>query len=852
MTNPYRLGRKVVPNRYDLTFTPNLAAATFAGTQTIDIEVQEALSVIVLNAAELAISNVRVTGPVDATATVSHDEDAERATLTFDAELPAGDYQLHTDFTGILNDQLRGFYLSTFTDADGNEQRIATTQFEAADARRAFPCWDEPDFKATFKIALVVPDHLFAVSNGAETGRESAGENTVKVSFAETMKMSTYIVAFVVGPFEATEAVDVDGVPLRVIAPIGKSHLTPFALEAGAFCLRYLTDYYGIPYPGDKVDFIAIPDFAFGAMENLGAITYRETALLVDPETTGLNEQRRIVDVIAHELAHMWFGDLVTMGWWEGIWLNEAFASFMEMKATEAMHPEWKRWMSFAVDPGAERYDSMQVDALSTTRPVEFPVGSPEEANEMFDALTYGKGSAVLRMMEMYLGIEVFREGVGNYLRKHSYSNTVTSDLWEGLDGASGQPVGDIMDTWILQGGYPQVDASLVDGGLHLRQSRFMTLPERSDDARLWQIPMMIKVSVAGEETTHRVLMTTDEMTLDIDGDIDWAVVNATGYGYYRVRYSSELLERLHSVIPSLEGLERFTILEDTFAFAKAGQLKTKQFLDLASTYRAEPEQAIWQLMLGHLSRIGHMLPEGAMPAYRSWVQRLFGSRAEEMGWEPQKTESDLAKLHRGQVLNAMGTIGAHKPTIDRARTTLDAAIADPKSVDADVANASLMIVAAHGTDEDYTRIMDVSNNAATPHQQLRFLQAASAFDNPDAAEKTFAAVINGDIRTQDSAWVLARMLSTKKTGPSVWHSVRTNWAELVAAIPVMMIRSILAGLSSLSTPELSADVHAFFRETSVPGGEKALAQTLENLDANVGWRVREAEALTTYFADAE
>ena len=849
MTNPSRLPRRIVPAHYELSLTPDLAEATFTGSQSIDIEILEATSEITLNAAELDITQVSVTGPTESSARVSYDDELDRATFSFESELVPGNYQLHTSFIGSLNDQLRGFYLSRFTDEDGNEQRIATTQFEATDARRAFPCWDEPDFKATFQVNLVVPDHLFAVSNGAEINRQPAGPGLVRVAFAKTMKMSTYIVAFVVGPFEATDPIDVDGVPLRVIAPIGKTHLTSFALEAGAFCLRYLTDYYSIPYPGDKVDFIAIPDFAFGAMENLGAITYRETALLVDPATTGISEQRRIVDVIAHELAHMWFGDLVTMGWWEGIWLNEAFASFMEMKATEAMHPEWKRWMAFAVDPGAERFDSMDIDALSTTRPVEFAVQSPEECNEMFDALTYGKGAAILRMMEMYLGMEVFRKGIGAYLERHSYSNTVTNDLWAGLNSASGEPVGTIMDTWILQSGYPRVDVDLSDTGVAFRQSRFTLLPDKSSESRLWQIPMMVKVSAKGAVTTHCVLMTTDEITLDIDGPIDWVVANAAGYGYYRVRYSNVLLERLHAVIPQLEGLERFTILDDTFAFAKAGQLSTTDFLDLAGVFRDEPEQAIWQLLIGHCDRIGHVLPDDATPGFEAWVRALISNQADLVQWDPRSGESDLDRLHRGQILRALGATANDPNAIEMARAKLKAAIADPLSVDPDIANASLMIVAAHGSEDDYDRIMEVSNNANTPHQQLRYLQAACVVDDEASATKMMKAVRSGEVRSQDSAWVVARIMTTKNTGPLMWHEVRTHWEDLIETIPPMMVRSILAGLPALATAELANEIHAFFAKTEVVGGEKGLAQTLEKLDINVDWVARDSEALSQYFA---
>ncbi|MEX0757757.1 MAG: M1 family metallopeptidase, partial [Acidimicrobiia bacterium] len=347
--NPYRLPRTALPQRYVLRLEPDLETFTFSGDETIVLDIVEPTEQIVLNAVDIEIDQSILTDADGAlVGRVSYDEPMQRAIFDFERPLAIGSAELNLRFRGELNDQLVGFYRSRFTDVDGNEQVVATTQFEATDARRAFPCFDEPDMKATFAVTLVVPDHLLVVSNGAEVARIPVEDDKVAVTFAETMKMSTYLVAFVVGPFEATDPIDIDGVPLRVIAPKGKEHLTAFALECGEFCLRYLSSYYDIPYPGDKVDMIAIPDFAFGAMENLGCITFRETALLVDPETATQAERVRILDVVAHELAHMWFGDLVTMKWWDGIWLNEAFATFMEMKATDAMKPEWKRWLSFS------------------------------------------------------------------------------------------------------------------------------------------------------------------------------------------------------------------------------------------------------------------------------------------------------------------------------------------------------------------------------------------------------------------------------------------------------------------------------------------------------------------------
>ncbi|MGH9079528.1 MAG: M1 family metallopeptidase, partial [Acidimicrobiales bacterium] len=386
-TTSYRLPASVRPHAYRLVLVPDLAAATFSGDIEIDVTIEEETATITLNAAELEVTTAELNdsdpehGYALAPIGIALDADEEQVTLTFAEPLAPGPAVLHLAFTGILNDKLHGFYRSTFVDDEGVEHVIATTQMESTDARRAFPCFDEPELKATFEVTLVIDEHLAAYSNGpvAEESPEPGGKRRVR--FAPTMVMSTYLVAFVVGPLEATEPVAVDGVPLRIVHPPGKNHLTAFALAVGSHALRFFTGYFGLPYPADKLDLVAIPDFAFGAMENLGCVTFRESVLLVDPDQASRVELERVADVVCHEIAHMWFGDLVTMKWWNGIWLNEAFATFMEVLAVDAFRPEWQRWVSF----GVEREAAMAVDGLHSTRPVEFPVGRPEEAQGMFD-----------------------------------------------------------------------------------------------------------------------------------------------------------------------------------------------------------------------------------------------------------------------------------------------------------------------------------------------------------------------------------------------------------------------------------------------------------------------------------
>ena len=846
--NPYRLPRTATPRRYELRLDPDLQAFTFEGDETIELDMVEESDSITLNALEIEIDHAVLTDSDGANvASVSYDEAMQRATLAFDRPLKVGEGTLSIRFRGVLNDQLVGFYRSKFTDVDGNEQVIATTQFEATDARRAFPCFDEPDMKATFAVTLVVPDHLLAVSNGAEVSRLPIDGGKVAVTFAETMKMSTYLVAFVVGPFEATDPIDVDGVPLRVIAPKGKEHLTQFALDCGEFCLRYLTSYYEIPYPGDKVDMIAIPDFAFGAMENLGCITFRETALLVDPDTATQAELVRILDVVAHELAHMWFGDLVTMKWWDGIWLNEAFASFMEMKATDAMKPEWKRWLSFSAVERPWAYDT---DGLQTSRPVEFEVTSPEEANEMFDALTYGKGSSVLRQIEQYLGEDVFRQGVGDYLRTHAYGNTVTADLWAGLDRASGMDVGAIMDTWILQEGFPQVDVSRTDSGLRLHQRRFLFIPDETSQST-WKVPIQIRGASDGRPFEVKTLLESPGTTVDIDGPIDWVVVNAGGHGFYRVAYSEPLAKSLRASVDELDDNERYVLISDTWAMVESGQVGASAFLELAAAYRAETEYSIWQAVVGGLASLKHhVVTDDDLPAFHALVRDIVLPTVERLGWGPHPDDSDLTRSLRGLVIGALGRTGADPDTIERSGRIGRSWMEDPKSTDPDVGQTSLFTLAANGSAQDYDDVFAAYRAARTPQVELRLLQAVTFFDDDAFADRTLDAIKDGIVRNQDGSWVAARLLGGRRSGAHAWRRLREDWAAFTSLMPPLTLRRFVEGIPALSQPDVAADVQGFFAETKVPQAEKASAQNLEKLRANVLLREREEGSLSRYLAE--
>jgi puromycin-sensitive aminopeptidase len=851
--SPYRLPRTARPVRYDLTLEPDLEGAVFSGEVAIELEVLEATNTLVLNAAELQVDGASLedgAGRRLSAELVSVDPETERLTVEFGAVAEPGSWTLRLGFRGILNDKLRGFYRSTFTDTEGNEQVIATTQFEATDARRAFPCWDEPGHKAVFAVTLVVDDGLAAISNASEIDRSTTSAGKIAVRFADTMKMSTYLVAFIVGPLDVTDPVDVNGTPLRIVYPKGKGHLTPFALEVGEFCLDFFADYYGIVYPGDKLDLIAVPDFAFGAMENLGCVTFREILLLVDPSEVTQAELERVTDVIAHELAHMWFGDLVTMKWWNGIWLNEAFATFMEMLATDAFRPQWNRWATF----GLSRTAAFDVDALKSTRPIEYPVESPADAEGMFDILTYEKGAAVVRMLEQYIGPEEFRQGIRLYLNRHQYDNTETTDLWDAIEEATEHPVRRIMDSWIFQGGFPLVDVTLIDDGgtIRLTQQRFGyagDLGEGDEDldtfaAQRWSVPVILTICMNGVTTVEKVLLEGDNVDIPVVEEIDWVLVNTESEGFYRTRYAIQLRDALVTRAQTeLSAIERYTIVDDSWAGVLASDHTSVDFLDLVEGFVDETDLSVWQRIVGALGSLDRILDDEAREAFRARVRDIVGPAATRLGPEPSPIESDRDRQLRGVLFEALGVLGGDDSTEQRARELLVRAKAGD-DVDPALVAAAVNVVAAMGGHDDFDDFVARFKAASTPQEELRYLSALADFDDAGLLERLLAMTISDEIRTQNAPYLVRRALGNRNHGGLAWKFVEREWETLNARFPSNSIPRMLEGIRSLSRPELADRVFAFFEGNEVPQGDKILAQHLERLEVNLALRAREAERL--------
>ena len=841
--DPYHLPRNVIPSRYDLTLQPDLQQATFTGSVIIALEVVEATDAIWLNAAELEILSTALED-ADGNHVCSPEAelvaDQERLRLGLGASLPPGGYRLTLGFEGILNDKLHGFYLSTFKDDDGEEHRIATTQFESTDARRAFPCFDEPDFKAVFGITLIVPDDLYAVSNAPVMSETPAGDGWRLVSFDDTMKMSTYLVAFIVGPLEATEAVDVDGVPLRVVHPVGKGHLTDFALEVGAFTLRHFAAYYDIPYPGQKLDLVAIPDFAFGAMENLGCVTFREVLLLLDPQQATQPERVRAADVIAHEIAHMWFGDLVTMRWWNGIWLNEAFATFMGTMAVDAFDADWQRWVQF----GLERSAAFDVDSLHHTRPIEYPVQSPSDADGMFDLLTYEKGGSVLRMLEQHLDETPFRDGIRHYLQKHQYGNTETNDLWDAIEEVTGEPARRVMDSWIYQRGFPLLSvAGDATGKLTLTQQRFSFTPLGNGDAAVWSIPVTLRFGHAGQVMERRELLESASLEIDFGQPVDWVVANAGGHGFYRVRYAPDLLQQLRPImLRQLTAIERYTLVDDTWAAVLSANTTAADFLALAQGLRDEDDLDVWTLLCGCLEQLGRLLDGEAEGHYQTVLRELYTPALARLGWTPRDDDTSRILELRGLIIRSLAVAANDADAQEQCRELHARYLQDSGSVEPNVAAAAAAAVACCGSEADYAVFVERSKTGATPQEVRRYQNLLASFPGAEQMSVTLGMSLDGTVRTQDAPYLVAQCLRNRRCGEQAWRFVRDNWAAMLEAYPSNAIVRMLDGVKALSVPDVAADVTAFFDDHEVPQGELTLRQHLERLQVNVALREREAE----------
>ncbi len=856
-TNKHRLPSTVIPNAYDLTFEPHFERKTFTGRVSIDATVQEATSSIVLNGEDLQVDLAAVVvGDKRHPCTIELDAENERIKLETEEAIEPGSISVELSFAGSFNESLVGPYLSTFEDVAGVTRTLATTQFQATHARKCFPCWDEPDLKATFSVTLVVPEGMDGVSNGAEAQRlEHDGKQ--HISFAPTIAMSTYLVAFVIGPIEKSAPVDVDGVPLRIVHIPGKGHLTNFALDAGAFALRYFKEYFGLPYPGQKLDLVAIPDFAFGAMENLGCVTFRETLLLVDPDRATQPELQRAADVINHELAHMWFGDLVTMKWWNGLWLNEAFATFMEMRCTDAYRPEWDRWTDF----GLSRSAAFATDSLASTRPIEYEVISPVEAEGMFDILTYEKGAAVVRMLEQYLGEEPFREGIRRYMREHQFGNADTPDLWAAIEAETGEPVADIMHSWIYQGGYPQIHVATAPNGTTTIHQQ----PVQLDGAdpvpqQEWLVPVEYRWvddslnshwddSTVTNPTSIRTLLGPEPMSIGeapVTGAS--ALVNAMSRGFYRVSYDDEARDNLTDIAAdALTAVERYSLVDDSWASVLTGQTSAVSFLTLLEAMTGESNRSVWQRIIAGFGSLRRLIDGEAQERLEEIAHDALAPNLAGLGLESRPEDTDQERQLRADLFRALGTLANDADIQEVAKQISAEGLRDPELVDTSLLAAATDVVAAGGDQADFDDFLEASRAATTPQAELRYLGALMDFPSVEQQSRMWTMITDGTVRSQNGPLLLRRGLLNEECGRQTWAFIADNWDELNDLFASSLIVRMVEGVNVHNRASDQEAVSAFFSSHHVPSGERTLHQILERQRVNVSLRSRQSDLLARF-----
>ena len=838
-----RLASEVRPREYDLHLTPHLAAGTFAGEVEIATTLAKARKDVTLHAADLVIRRAvaRVNGgEIAAKASVQKADEA--ITLRFAKPLPKGDVTLALAYEGKLNTHLRGLYA-----ASANGVRYAFTQCETADARRILPCFDEPSFKARWRVAVTAPTTDTVLGNAPVEREDPAGDGRRTVRFRQTPPLSSYLMALAIGPLEATEPRMCGTTPVRTWHVPGKAHLAAFGVEAGVEALKRLEDYFGLPYPYEKLDLVAVPDFEAGAMENAGAVFFRETLLLLDPATVSIAERRRAAEVIAHELAHMWYGDLVTMAWWDDLWLNEAFATWMAYRVVDDWKPDWRMWQGFEHD----RASALALDALANTHSIYAPVRSVAEATENFDVITYEKGAAVVRMLEHYLGADVFRAGVRRYMERHREGNTVAADLWRALEEASGKDVARIAKAWITQPGFPlvSIDAS-AKGGVTVRQERFFADPKIPSSKRRtrWPVPLVAKLPGG---TLVRSLADKPSQTLDANRPA-WVFGNASAGGFYRVLHDATTRTALLAHLGELSAVERLALAGDQWALVRAGKAEIESFLDVVDALGDETDYDVLDGIAGPLAFVDEQVAGDGTPAQRAFREQIaarFRPGFERLGWTAAPGENDDVRLRRAALLRIVGGVAEAPDVMQETSQRLERYLVDRAALEPNLADPVVHLAARFGSLGRYHRYRDVVAEARTPQERRRFLLALASFRNADAIRETLAATLGPDIPTQDVAFILMRLLANPAGQRDAWAFLKRKWTALRKRMPPLMCARLVEATPALRDARYAREVRVFFKAHPMPEAARALRQALEVFRLNAELRVRATPGLERWLA---
>jgi aminopeptidase N len=841
-----RLPETARPENYKLTFTPDLENAKFEGDETIALRVLKQTSEITLNAVDIDFHEVTIaSGGTTQKATVAPDKEKEMVVLSVEKPLAAGPATIHITYTGVLNSEMRGLYLGK----DDQGRRYAASQFEATDARRAFPSLDEPDYKATFDITAVADKGQVAISNYKVVSDTPGPGDKHTVKFATTAKMSSYLAALVVGNFEYVEG-SVDGIPIRVYSTPGKKEMGKFALEVAEQNVGYYDKYFGIKYPYGKLDLVGLPDFSAGAMENIGCITFREVLLLIDDKQGSVDLKKTIASVTAHEIAHMWFGDLVTMKWWDDVWLNEGFATWMSSKPLQKWKPEW----NFGLDDVSGTGGTLNVDALANTRPIHQAAGTPAQIQELFDGIAYGKAAAVLRMLESYLGEETFRAGINAYLKQHQYANATAEDFWDTQAKTSKKPVDKIMPTWVKQAGEPIINVKAQCSGnstnVTVTQQRYYFDRSKfeSPNDQHWQIPVCLKGS-ATTGAPRCELLTKKEENLTLPGCSNWVLANAGATGYYRVGYQPDTVRALaHDAETKLSPAERISLQNDIWASVRVGREPVGDYLAFAQGLQNDRTRAVLEDVLGRIDYIGQYLPNDSdRDSFRAWLRQFLTPIMKEVGWEPKPNDSDEQRTLRSRVLTALGQDARDPDALAEARTIADKALADPASVDHQLAGSALGLAAIKGDAGFYDKVMAALKNPKSPEEYYAYFFTLPQFTDPKLLQRTLDFAISPEVRSQDALQLVTGVLGNQDGEKLAWDFIRQHWTEIEKAGGPFASAQVVGATSGFCDAGMRDQVTEFYSAHKIAAAERTYRQSIERINNCIDLKSQQEPQLASW-----
>lgn len=848
-STPGKLPKAVVPIHYAIELRPDIANLALPGVEIVDIEVRAPTARLTLNAVNTTFASVTVDGDA-ARADVALDTRAETATFTFAQPLGVGPHKLRIEFAAQINKFDRGFFFVDYP-TDNGVKRLLTSKLEPSDARRIFPCWDEPAFKASFALTVTVPRNFLAVGNMPVVSEAPLAPNLKRVAFAPTPKMSTYLFVLTVGELERITA-EVDGVTVGVVATAGKAAKGQFALDSGVKLLSWFNDYFGVKYPLPKLDLIAVPGGFGGAMENWGGITFFESRLLFDPVTNADSARRGIFGIIAHEMAHQWFGDLVTMAWWDNLWLNEGFATWMATKASEQFYPQWQSWLNGY----AQKQFAMALDARRTSHPIQQPIADESEANVVFDAITYNKGQALIRMLENYLGETAFRDGIRAYMAAHAYSNSTTADLWQALESVAHKPVTGIAASFTEQDGVPLIMAETSCSGdeqrLSLRQDRFVIAPPRAGAAALpprnWQVPVAVG-PLGGRQSPDVVLLQgSNEIPARSCGEP--IKVNLGDIGYYRVEYGPVSRAALAKSLPQMSAADRVNFLSDGWAMVAAGRAAPPSYLALVETVAADDRRPVWDQVIAVLSTLNRLARDRAE---RSAIQRYARAKLrpvfDRLGWEGSGSGDDDDTLLRASLISSLGDFGDEE-IITEAKRRFAGFLQDPKSLAPSLRDAVTHIVGITADRDAYDTLLALARKSTVTNERLRYYFAAASARDASLARATLALALTDEVPGTIVNGLINSVASSGEQRDLAWDFLQKNYDTLFAKQgPQFRDQFIANFMTNFSDEGHAAELAAFAPVQATSGGRMMTARATETIAISADLKARALPAVDDWIS---